>query len=140
MPEKLILTLTAGKKRLTLSKKRKAVLQLKSETAARKFQEAHDSARLASPAATFQNLEPATRSISPLAMSAGKTPHAWMVEALEVQTALAERRREFVASAHAAEQEVAKYGLVYEADAVFTYIENKVAGNKPKRPKPVKRT
>jgi len=79
------------------------------------------------------------RRIAPLAKSSGKTPHAWMVEALEVQAALAERRREFVASAHAAEQEVAKYGLVYEADEVFAYIQAKVAGKKPKRPKPVKR-
>jgi predicted transcriptional regulator len=80
------------------------------------------------------------RRIAPLAKSAGKTPHAWMVEALEVQAALAERRRQFVASAHAAEQEVAKYGLVYEADEVFAYIESKAAGNKPKPPKPVKRS
>ena len=80
------------------------------------------------------------RRIAPLAKSTGKTPHAWMVEALEVQAALAERRRELVASAHVAEQEVTKYGLVYEADEVFAYIESKVAGNKPKRPKPVKRS
>lgn len=80
------------------------------------------------------------RRIAPLAKSTGKTPHAWMVEALEVQAALAERRREFIASAHAAEQEVAKYGQVYEADEVFAYIESKVAGKKPKRPKPVKRS
>jgi len=45
-----------------------------------------------------------------------------------------------LASAHAAEQAVAKYGLVYEADEVFAYIESKVAGNKPKRPKPAKRS
>jgi len=32
----------------------------------------------------------------------------------------AERRREFVASAIAAEEEVAQYGLVYDADEVFS--------------------
>lgn len=74
------------------------------------------------------------RRIAPLAKSAGKTPHAWMVEALEIQAALAERRREFVRSAHVAEQEVAKYGQVYEADDVFAYLDGKVAGKKPKRP------
>ena len=79
------------------------------------------------------------RRIAPLAKSSGKTPHAWMVEALEVQAALAERRRDFIASAHVADQEVAKYGQVFEADEVFAYIEGKVAGKKPKRPKPVKR-
>lgn len=94
---------------------------------------------MASPT-TLKLTDDLKRRIAPLARSTGKTPHAWMVEALEVQAALAERRREFVASAHAAEQEVAQYGLVYEADEVFAYIANKVAGNKPKRPKPVKRS
>jgi predicted transcriptional regulator len=70
-----------------------------------------------------------------LAKAAGKTPHAFMVEALETQAALAERRREFVAVARAAEQEVAKYGLVYDSDEVFAYIKDKLAGKKPKRPK-----
>lgn len=94
---------------------------------------------MASPT-TLKLTDDLKRRIAPLAKSTGKTPHAWMLEALEIQAALAERRREFVASAHAAEQEVAQYGLVYEADEVFAYIKSKIAGNKPKRPKPVKRS
>ncbi len=94
---------------------------------------------MASPT-TLKLTDDLKRRIAPLAKSTGKTPHAWMLEALEIQAALAERRREFVASAHAAEQDVAQYGLVYEADEVFAYIESKIAGNKPKRPKPVKRS
>lgn len=91
------------------------------------------------PASTTLKLsEQLKKRIAPLAESAGKTPHAWMVDALEVQAALAERRREFVASAHAAEQEVAKYGLVYDADEVFAYIKDKLARKKTQRPKPVK--
>ena len=33
--------------------------------------------------------------IGPLAEFAGKTPHAWMIEALEAQALLAEKRKEF---------------------------------------------
>ena len=44
------------------------------------------------------------RRIAPLARSVGKTPHAWMVEALETHTALAEKRRTFVADALAADE------------------------------------
>lgn len=73
-----------------------------------------------------------------VAEAAGKTPHAFMVEALAAQTALAERRKEFVATALAAEQEVAEYGLVYDADEVFTYMQARLEGRRGKRQKPVK--
>jgi predicted transcriptional regulator len=73
--------------------------------------------------------------IASAAAASGKTAHAWMVEAIEAQTSLAERRREFVASALKAEQEVAQYGLVYDADEVFSYVQAKAAGKPAKRPK-----
>ncbi len=60
--------------------------------------------------------------IASVARTEGKTAHAFMVEALSAQTALAERRQDFVSSAFAAEQEVAQFGLVYDADEVFSYI------------------
>lgn len=77
--------------------------------------------------------------IASAAEAAGKSSHAFMIEALAAQTALAERRRAFVASAQAAEQEVAEYGLVYDADEVFSYLQDKIAGKQAKRPKAVKR-
>lgn len=76
--------------------------------------------------------------IAPLAESAGKTPHAWMVEALETHAALAEKRRAFVADALAAQKEVEKTGLVYRAEDVHRYMRARAAGKKPSRPKPVK--
>ena len=76
--------------------------------------------------------------IAAVAADAGKSPHAFMVEALAAQTALAERRRVFVAAAHAAAQEVAQYGLVYDADEVFGYLQDKLKGKRTKRPKAVK--
>ena len=77
--------------------------------------------------------------IAPLAESAGKTPHAWMVDALETQATLAERRRTFVADARAAEKEVEKHGLVNRAADVHRYVLARVAGKKARRPRPIKR-
>lgn len=76
--------------------------------------------------------------IAPLAESAGKTPHAWMVEAIETQAALAEKRKAFVADALAAEKEVEKTGLVYRAEDVHRYIRARASRKKIARPKPVK--
>ena len=73
--------------------------------------------------------------IASVAAAAGKSAHACMVEAIESQAALAERRRAFVASALKAEEEVAQYGLVHDADEVFSYIKAKVEGRTAKRPK-----
>jgi len=69
------------------------------------------------------------------AAAAGKTTHAWMVEAIAAQTDLAQRRQAFVASALRAEQEVAQYGLVYDADEVFSYVLAKAEGRKATQPK-----
>lgn len=70
-----------------------------------------------------------------VAAESGKSVHAWMVDAIEAQAALAERRRAFVASALRAEQEVAQYGLVHDADEVFSYLKARAEGRKAKRPK-----
>jgi len=77
--------------------------------------------------------------IAPLAESAGKTPQAWMIEALEAQARAAEKRRAFVADALAAEVRVKKTGLVFRSKDVHAYIRAKAAGSNPGRPKPVKR-
>lgn len=76
--------------------------------------------------------------IATAARQAGKSSHAFMLEALQMQTELAERRREFVQSALLAEQEVAQYGLVYDADEVFSHIRDRLAGRPTQAPKPVK--
>jgi len=76
--------------------------------------------------------------IAPLAKSSGKTSHAWMVEALETQAVLAEKRKAFIADALAAEKEVKKTGLVYRAEEVHRYLRARAAGKKAARPKLVK--
>jgi predicted transcriptional regulator len=73
--------------------------------------------------------------IAHLAKIAGKTPHAFMVEALEAETQRSELRRDFVGTALKAEQEVAKYGEVYAMDAVHKYFSDKLAGKPARKPK-----
>lgn len=73
--------------------------------------------------------------IASAAEAAGKTAHAYMVEALAAQAAFDERRRAFVSAAHVAEQEVAEYGLVFDADEVFSHIQLKLSGKPGKPPK-----
>ncbi len=73
--------------------------------------------------------------IATAAEAAGKTSHAYMVDALASQAAFDERRRAFVAAAFVAEQEVAEYGLVFDADEVFSHIQAKLDGKISKRPK-----
>jgi predicted transcriptional regulator len=73
--------------------------------------------------------------IAHVAEIAGKTPHAFMVEALEAETQRSELRRDFVATALTAEQEVAKYGEVYAMDAVHKYFSDKLAGKPARKPK-----
>lgn len=76
--------------------------------------------------------------IANAAEAVGKTSHAFMIDALQAQTELAERRREFVNAAIMAEQEVAQYGLVYDADEVFSYMRAKLEGRTIDHPAPVK--
>jgi predicted transcriptional regulator len=70
-----------------------------------------------------------------LASEVGLTPHAFMLKAIEEQAAAAELRRDFVASALLAEQEVAKYGEVYSLDEMSRYLKAKIAGANPKPPR-----
>ncbi len=46
-----------------------------------------------------------------------------------------EKRKAFIDSALKAEQEVSRYGLVYDADEVFSYILAKAKGCRVARPK-----
>ena len=72
--------------------------------------------------------------IADAAQQAGKSAHAFMVEALEAETRRAEMRRDFVSSALKAEQELVRHGEVYAMDAVHRYFSDRLAGKRPKRP------
>ena len=73
--------------------------------------------------------------IAQAADESGKSSHAFMLEAIERQTELAERRRDFVASALHAEEEVAQYGLVYDGDEVLSWLQSRLEGARPAPPR-----
>ena len=77
--------------------------------------------------------------INELAEASGRSPHAFMIEALQAHTEAVERRRDFVRAALAAEEDVAEYGLVYSTDEVHRYLEAKLTGKSPRKPRPSRR-
>jgi len=68
--------------------------------------------------------------IAPLADAAGKTPHAWMVEALERQVEFAEARESFIRDAEASAAEVDAGGDLYAAKSVVSYLNARAAGKR----------
>jgi predicted transcriptional regulator len=84
---------------------------------------------------TLKIPEELKRRVTEAAAAAGKSPHAFMVEAIDLQTQFAERRREFVGSALTAEQEVAQYGLVHDGDEVLSYLQARLSGAGATRPR-----
>jgi predicted transcriptional regulator len=68
----------------------------------------------------------------------GQSAHAFMVEAIERQTRLAEQRRNFVADALAAREEAHRSGLGYPASEVHRYMRARARGDKAARPQPRK--
>ena len=88
---------------------------------------------------TLKLPEPLKARIAPLAEAAGKTPHAWMVDALEAQAALAEMREAFIAEAEASAADVDAGGPLYAAEEVHAYIAARATGKTARRPQPARR-
>lgn len=65
----------------------------------------------------------------------GKTPHAFMVDAIERAATAAETRARLVAEAEAARKAMLKSGKGYDSDEVHGYLRKRIAGKKPTRPK-----
>ena len=84
---------------------------------------------------TLKLPEDLKRRVVRAATEVGQSPHAFMVEAIERQTQLAERRREFVGAALTAEEEVAQYGLVHDGDEVLAYLQARFTDAKATRPR-----
>ena len=87
--------------------------------------------------ATTLKLAPALKArIASVIEGTGKSPHAFMVDAIEQQTTLAERRKAFVASALAARRQALRTGKAYALEDVRSYYAARVAGKTAKRPRP----
>ena len=87
------------------------------------------------PAVTLKMPEDLKKRINDLAAASGKSPHAFMLDALAAQTAREELRGAFVASALEARQEVARYGQVMEAADVHKWLLARAGGGKAARPR-----
>ncbi len=74
------------------------------------------------------------RRIAPLARAAGKSPHAWMVDALVDQVEQEELRQEFVAGALESRTAVSEGEPVYAADDVLAWLRARATGQKARRP------
>ncbi len=68
----------------------------------------------------------------------GKSPHAYMLEALKEKADRADRRREYLSAGAASLREYERTGIAYAMEDVERYILGIAAGKKPRRPKPVK--
>jgi len=75
------------------------------------------------------------RRVVAAAKAADKSPHAFMLEAIERQTRLDEQRRAFVAEAMAAHSEALTSGEGFAAADVHRYMGARVRGARVARPK-----
>jgi predicted transcriptional regulator len=75
------------------------------------------------------------RRVVAAAKAADKSPHAFMLEAIERQTRLDEQRRAFVADAVAARSEALASGQGFAAVGVHRYMAARVRGERTARPK-----
>ena len=74
--------------------------------------------------------------IARIAKKIGRTPHAFMLEALERQTSRQERTEQFVKEAIAADRAIEAGGEVYPADDVHTWLAKLARGERVLPPKP----
>jgi predicted transcriptional regulator len=74
--------------------------------------------------------------IARVAKKIGRTPHAFMIEALERQTIREERTEEFVKEALAADRAIEAGDEVYAAADVHAWLARLASGAKIPRPKP----
>lgn len=94
---------------------------------------------MASATTTIKLPDELKRRIAPLAEAVGKTAHAWMVEALERQAALAEAREAFLKDAEDSAAEVDAGGALYAAEDVAAYLLSRAAGKATARPRRVRK-
>jgi len=77
--------------------------------------------------------------LAALAQAEGKSPHAYMIAALEQQADRAERRREYMAAGDSALREYERTGIAYAMEDVERYVVALADGRKATRPKAIKR-
>lgn len=77
--------------------------------------------------------------VNTLAELAGKSPHAFMVEAIEQEARRGEKYQQFLTEAEVSWQEYQKTGIAYAAEDVHAYVRAKLRGENPPELMPVAR-
>ena len=77
--------------------------------------------------------------LNALAEAEGKSPHAYMIEALEQQAQRAERQRAYLAAGDAALRDYEKTGIAYAMEDVERYVVALAEGRAGAKPKALKR-
>ena len=75
------------------------------------------------------------RRIERLASTAGKSPHAFMVEALTREAEQSELRQRFATDSALSEKEAMASGKTYSLAPTFDYLDKRVSGRKVRRPR-----
>ncbi len=75
--------------------------------------------------------------IAPLAQAAGKTPHAWMIDALQAQVQLADLRESFLGDARAEADAIDAGGPLYAMEDVAAYLRAHARGSDAVPPSPI---
>jgi predicted transcriptional regulator len=70
-----------------------------------------------------------------VAQNQGVSPHAFMVQAIEMATQAAEQRSGFLADAKAAHEQFLATGKCYDGDEFCAYIKARAAGKKVTKPR-----
>jgi predicted transcriptional regulator len=78
--------------------------------------------------------------VAAAARRAGTTPHSFIVEAIAEKTADAERRTDFEAEAERRYATVLSSGKTVPWKAMRKYLDDRLAGKRPRRPAPRKRS
>ena len=81
---------------------------------------------------------PLKEQVAKLAEIAGKSPHAWMVEAIAVQADMAEKSKAFRDEGRSRLQVFEQNRAIYRAEDVRRYFTALASGRKAARPKPIK--
>ena len=87
------------------------------------------------PATTLKLPTELKERIASLVEGTGKSAHAFMVEAIEQQTSLAEKRKTFVAAALSARRDFMRTGKGFALEDVRAYYAARAAGKTARRPR-----
>ena len=85
---------------------------------------------------TTLKLSPALKArVASVVDGTGKSPHAFMVQAIEEETRRAELRKQFVADALTAREDFRRTGNAYALEDVRSYYAARAAGKPARRPR-----